>query len=139
MKLRFSATCLVLLAGLVARPVLAEDDPDRWDVTDLYPSVEAALLEMPMVVFYRLSPVTYALGRPFVRVPHYAMVNLIAGREVAKELIQRDFSPEALAREALALLESPTLRERQSAELRSVRKALGAPGASERAAAWLTG
>jgi lipid-A-disaccharide synthase len=97
-------------------------------------TVEAALLELPMVVFYRLSRVTYALGRPFVRVPHYAMVNLIAGREVAKELIQKDFSAEAVAREALALLDNPSVRGRQKAELRSVREALGASGASERAA-----
>jgi lipid-A-disaccharide synthase len=98
-------------------------------------TVEAALLEMPMVVFYRLSPVTYALGRPFVRVPHYAMVNLIAGKEVAKELIQKDFSPQAIAHEATSLLDNPSLRERQRAALRSVRAALGASGASERAAA----
>ena len=46
-------------------------------------TVETALLGTPMVVVYRLSPVTYALGRPFVRVPHYAMVNLVAGRRLA--------------------------------------------------------
>ena len=64
-------------------------------------------MDLPMVVVYRLSPLTYALGRPFVRVPHYAMVNLIAGREVVQELIQSDFRPEAVAREVLALLDDP--------------------------------
>jgi lipid-A-disaccharide synthase len=97
-------------------------------------TVEAALLEMPMVVVYRLSPITYALGRPFVRVPHYAMANLIAGREVAKELIQKDFSPLKVAGEALRLLDDAALREKQRAELRGVRKALGPAGASARAA-----
>ena len=59
-------------------------------------TVEAALLDLPMVVVYRVSPITYALGRPFVRVPHYAMANLLAGREVVKELIQADFRPETV-------------------------------------------
>jgi lipid-A-disaccharide synthase len=97
-------------------------------------TVEAALLAMPMVVVYRLSPITYALGRPLVRVPHYAMVNLIAGREVAKELIQKDFSPLKVTDEALRLLDDAALRDRQRAELRGVRHALGPPGASARAA-----
>ncbi len=98
-------------------------------------TVEAALLEMPMVVVYRLSSITYALGRPFVRVPHYAMANLIAGRRVVKELIQKEFSPEMVTAEALSLLDDPARRDRQKADLRGIREALGAPGASERAAA----
>lgn len=102
-------------------------------------TVEAALLEMPMVVVYRLSPITYALGRPFVRVPHYAMANLIAGRKVVKELIQKDFSPEAVAAEALSLLEDPSRRATQRAGLGTVREALGAGGASERAAGVVAG
>jgi lipid-A-disaccharide synthase len=97
-------------------------------------TVEAAILEMPMVVVYRLSPVTYALGRPFVRVPHYAMANLIAGREVVKELIQKNFSAESVAAEALSLLDDPARRDRQKRDLGEVRQALGAPGASGRAA-----
>jgi lipid-A-disaccharide synthase len=97
-------------------------------------TVEGALLELPMVVVYRLSPVTYALGRPFVNVPHYAMANLIAGRRVVKELIQKEFTPEAVAAEALALLESPQTRGALKGALREVRRRLGAPGASARAA-----
>ncbi len=97
-------------------------------------TVEAALMDLPMVVVYRLSPLTYALGRPFVRVPHYAMANLIAGREVVKELIQSDFRPEAVAREVLALLEDPGRRDRVREGLGEVRARLGPPGASARAA-----
>jgi lipid-A-disaccharide synthase len=97
-------------------------------------TVEAALMDLPMVVVYRLSPLTYALGRPFVSVPHYAMANLIAGREVVKELIQRDFRPEAVAREVLALLEEPGRRDRVRDGLRQVRARLGPAGASARAA-----
>ncbi len=102
-------------------------------------TVEAALVGMPMVVVYRLSPVTYALGRPFVRVPHYAMVNLIAGRRVVKEMIQRDFTPEAVAREALALLDDPAARAALRMGLGQVRQRLGPPGASGRAAEVVAG
>jgi lipid-A-disaccharide synthase len=98
-------------------------------------TVEAALLDLPMVVVYRLSPLTYALGRPFVRVPHYAMANLIAGRGVVRELIQGAFTPQAVADEALALLDEPERREAVRDGLRLVRERLGPPGASERAAA----
>jgi lipid-A-disaccharide synthase len=98
-------------------------------------TVEAALMDLPMVVVYRVSPLTYALGRPFVRVPHFAMANLIAGREVVKELIQRDFRSEAVAREALAVLEDPGRRDRIREGLAQIRARLGPPGASARAAA----
>jgi len=98
-------------------------------------TVEAALMDLPTVVVYRLSPLTYALGRPFVRVPHYAMANLIAGRRVVTELIQGDFQPEAVAAEALALLEDPGRRASVRQGLADVRARLGPPGASARAAA----
>ncbi len=98
-------------------------------------TVEAALLGLPMVVVYRLSPVTYALGRPFVRVPYYAMANLIAGRLIVKELIQKNFRPEPVALEALRLIEDKAYRTQIAAGLAEVRSRLGPPGASARAAA----
>jgi lipid-A-disaccharide synthase len=97
-------------------------------------TVEAALMDLPMVVVYRVSPLTYALGRPFVRVPHYAMANLLAGREVVKELIQGDFRPEAVVAEVLALLEDSDRRELMREGLAGIRTRLGPPGASTRAA-----
>jgi lipid-A-disaccharide synthase len=102
-------------------------------------TVEAALMDLPMVVVYRLSPLTYALGRPFVRVPHYAMANLIAEREIVKELIQRDFQPETVTREVLAVLEDAGRRDRVREGLALVRSRLGPPGASARAAAVVAG
>ncbi len=98
-------------------------------------TVEAALMDLPSVVVYRLSPLTYALGRPFVRVPHYAMANLIAGREVFKELIQHDFRPEGVAREVVSLIEDPVRRRDVRQGLQQVRTRLGPAGASARAAA----
>lgn len=97
-------------------------------------TVEAALLDAPMVVVYRLSPLTYHLGRRFVNVPHYAMVNLIAGRRLVAELIQSDFTGERVAREVLGLLEDEPRRRRMKEGLAEVRQRLGAPGASARAA-----
>jgi lipid-A-disaccharide synthase len=98
-------------------------------------TVEAALLRAPMVVVYHLSRITYLLGRRFVRVPHFAMVNLIAERKVATELIQDDFTPERTADEVLGLVEDAPRRQRMLEGLDEVRRRLGAPGASARAAA----
>jgi lipid-A-disaccharide synthase len=97
-------------------------------------TVEAALLGTPMVVVYRLSPLTYALGRPFVKVSRFAMANLIAGRSVVPEVIQGDFTPTRVVAETSRLLDDPVLRDRMRSGLREVRERLGAPGASERAA-----
>ncbi len=97
-------------------------------------TVQAALHGCPMVVVYRLSPLTYRLGKPFVRVDTYAMVNLVAGRRVVPELIQEAFTPEAVSREALRVLTDPAHAAQVRADLRDVRAKLGAPGASRRAA-----
>ncbi len=97
-------------------------------------TVQAALHECPIVVVYRLSALTYRVGRPFVQVDTFAMANLVAGRKVVPELIQDGFTPEAVAREALKVLNDPAAAARMRADLRAVRARLGAPGASRRAA-----
>ncbi|HVL67788.1 MAG TPA: lipid-A-disaccharide synthase [Vicinamibacterales bacterium] len=97
-------------------------------------TVQAALHECPMVVVYRLSPLTYRLGKPFVRIDTYAMANLVAGRRVVPELIQDDFTPEAVAREAVRVLTDREHAARVRADLRAVKQKLGDPGASRRAA-----
>jgi lipid-A-disaccharide synthase len=98
-------------------------------------TVQAALHERPMVVVYRLSQLTYRLGKPFVKVDTYAMANLVAGTPVVPELIQGDFTPQRVASETLSFLTDPVRSERVRAALREVRTKLGAPGASGRAAA----
>jgi lipid-A-disaccharide synthase len=98
-------------------------------------TVEAALLGAPMVVVYRLAPLTYLLGRRLVKVPHFAMANLIAGARVVPEVIQRELTPERVAAEVRALLDTPSRREVMRAGLAEVRRKLGEPGASGRAAA----
>lgn len=74
-------------------------------------TVEAALLRTPMVVVYRLSKYSYWLGRRWVRTPYFAMVNLIAGREVVPELIQDRYQPDAVVNWALKLLDDVGGRE----------------------------
>jgi lipid-A-disaccharide synthase len=97
-------------------------------------TVQTALHERPMVVVYRLSPLTYRLGKPFVRVDTYAMANLVAGARVVPELIQDDFTPARVASEVVQFLTDASRHARTVAALRGVREALGATGASGRAA-----
>jgi len=97
-------------------------------------TVQAALHGVPMVIVYRLSPLTYAIGRRVVQVSTYGMVNLVAGHRVVPELIQQAFTPEAVAREVVALLTQPERVARVRRELAEVRRRLGEAGASRRAA-----
>jgi lipid-A-disaccharide synthase len=98
-------------------------------------TVQTALHERPMVILYKLSPLTYRLGRPFVKVDTFGMANLIAGRRVVPELIQDDCTPEKIAGEALSLLTDTARSAAMRRDLAEVRARLGAPGASARAAA----
>lgn len=97
-------------------------------------TVQAALHGCPMVVVYRLAPSTYRLGKRFVHVDTYAMVNLIAGREVVPELIQDAFTPERAGAEALRVLTDESHAAQVRSDLASVRARLGGRGASRRAA-----
>jgi lipid-A-disaccharide synthase len=97
-------------------------------------TVEAALLDVPMVVVYRVTPLTALLAKPLVRTSYFSMVNLIAGRGVVPELIQKDFTPARVAQEVLRLLNDPRAREDLRSGLAEVRKRLGPPGAVDRAA-----
>ncbi len=101
-------------------------------------TVETALLGKPMIVVYRLSPLTARLAKPLVRTKFFSMVNLIAGRAVVPELIQNDFTPQRLAAEAEKLLSASEEGKNRVEEMRrgleEVRRLLGPPGAVERAA-----
>jgi lipid-A-disaccharide synthase len=97
-------------------------------------TIQTALHGTPMVVVYRLSPVTYKLGKPLVRVTMYSMVNLVAGDRVVEELIQEECTPEAVAQSAVALLTDGARVAEMKEHLAVVRERLGGPGASGRAA-----
>lgn len=102
-------------------------------------TVEAALLGTPMVVVYRVSPVTAMIARRLVNTPLFGMVNLISGRQVAPELIQEKFTANALEQELRLLLESPEARIHQKKNLAAVRARLGAGGSIEKAADIIAG
>ena len=96
-------------------------------------TLEAALLETPMVVVYKESPINWhTLGR-LITVEHYGLVNLVAGKEIATELMQDALTGENLSHKLLELLE-PDTNKAMRASLREVAHKLGAPGASQRAA-----
>jgi lipid-A-disaccharide synthase len=97
-------------------------------------TVEAALAGTPAVVVYRVSPLTYAVGRRLIRVEHVGMANLLAGERLFPELIQDDFTPARLAQEVLSLIEDAPRMAALRRGLRAVIRRLGGPGASRRAA-----
>ena len=124
----------------LAAPIVRERTDDVLAASDVVitasgtATVQAALHERPMVVVYQLSPLTYRLGKPFVRVDMYAMANLVAGKRIVPELIQHDFTSARVADECVRLLTDEHLRRRTQDELRRVRERLGGAGASGRAA-----
>ncbi|MGH9613560.1 MAG: hypothetical protein ACRD4P_10815, partial [Bryobacteraceae bacterium] len=90
-------------------------------------TVEAALLGVPMVVFYRVTALSLLMGKLLVRVPFYSMVNLIAGRAVVPELMQRQVNGGRLAEESLRLLGDPPALDRMRAGLAEVSRRLAGP------------
>ena len=97
-------------------------------------TVQTAIHGRPMVIVYRLSPLTYRLVRAFAHVDTAGMVNLIAGHTVVPELIQDAFTPQAVADEVVSFFRDPGRADRTRRALEDVRAKLGAPGASRRAA-----
>ena len=102
-------------------------------------TVEAAMMTTPFVMVYRVSPMTYFLGRPRVKVPHFAMVNLIAGKEVVPELVQHDFTAENVVARLRDILPDGQARDQMIEGLGSVKTLLRGPNqdrlhAAERAA-----
>jgi len=102
-------------------------------------TLEAALCERPMVVVYRLSRLTYRIGRLLVKVPFYSMVNILAGKQVVPELIQSDFTPARVAGQVEYLLDHSQAREKMAKELRAVKERLGPGGAVSRASEAVAG
>jgi lipid-A-disaccharide synthase len=103
-------------------------------VTSGTATLETAVMGVPMVIVYRLSPVTFWIAKRVVKVPYIGLVNLVAGDEVAPELIQGELTPDRLAREALVLLENTQLRADVIRKLKGIREKLGQGGASDKTA-----
>jgi lipid-A-disaccharide synthase len=97
-------------------------------------TLEAALCGTPMIVVYKMSAASYAIGKRVVKLPWISLVNIVAGEEVVPELLQEQAEPARLEREAAALLGDPDAAARMRVRLARVSRELGPPGGSERAA-----
>jgi len=93
-------------------------------------TVEAAMMNTPFVMVYRVSPLTYLLGKPRVKVPRFAMVNLIAGEEVVPELVQQDFTAEKVVEQIKQILPDGAPRDRMLEGLARIKARLRAPEAA---------
>ena len=96
-------------------------------------TLEAGLLGKPMVITYRLSPLSYWLGRLLIRVDHIGMVNIIAGERIVPELIQKDVTADRILAETRRMLQ-PEVNRAVVGKLEAVRERLGPPGAPARVA-----
>lgn len=129
----------ILEARGVAIPILPHDRGEGVAAADVALSssgtatLESAILGTPVVVMYRLSRSTYMLAKRLIRLPHFSLVNIVAGRSVVPELIQDEVNGERIAAEVRKLVE-PGNYEKVSAALADIRAKLGTPGASARVA-----
>jgi len=98
-------------------------------------SLQAALAGVPGVIVYRAAPLTYAIGSRMVKVPHFGLPNLVAGRRVMPELLQQAVTPEAVCDHLHRILTDAAEAERQRQGLKEIQAAMGGPGAAARAAA----
>jgi lipid-A-disaccharide synthase len=98
-------------------------------------TLEAAILGTPLVVVYKVNPLTYWLGKRLIKVQHVALANIVAGETVAPELIQHEANPEQIAREAMAILGDSDRQAWIRQRFSEVRDSVGKPGASARTAA----
>lgn len=140
-------------AGSASNPVAIAPDPDMTErlttvydetydalsasdaaaVTSGTATLEAGIIGTPMAVVYKTSAVNYKILEPMIHVPHYGLINLIAGKRVANEFIQDKFTARSLSDELLRLLE-PHANSTTRAELKIAAEKLGRGGASKRAA-----
>jgi lipid-A-disaccharide synthase len=97
-------------------------------------TLEGAILEKPMIIIYKVSLPSSWVARALVRVDHIGLVNLVAEKEVAPELLQRDVNPQRISDEALRILRNPLVTRKMVESMREVRQKLGEPGAAQRAA-----
>jgi lipid-A-disaccharide synthase len=97
-------------------------------------TLESAISGTPMVIIYKMSPLSYWLGKALVRVKHVGLVNLISGKALVPELLQNDASPGKIADTVFEMLSDVSGLERLRRELLAIKDELGGPGASERVA-----
>ncbi len=97
-------------------------------------TLEAALYGMPTVIIYKVSPLSYWIGKRLIKVKHIGIANLIAKKELQPELIQDDASPQAIAAKVTGMINNPERLKKNKKELLGLRDLLGGTGASDRVA-----
>jgi len=97
-------------------------------------TLESACFGTPLIVVYRVSPISWIIGKLLVKIKSIGLVNIVAGKKIAPEILQSDLTPSRLAGEALNILKDEQMYAETSAELLKVKKLLGEPGASKNAA-----
>lgn len=97
-------------------------------------TLEAACSNLPFALVYRVSPLSFAIGKRLVRIPHIGLVNIVAGAGIVPEFLQDEVQPDKLAPALEALLFDPPVRQQMQEQLSRVRRSLGEPGASARTA-----
>jgi lipid-A-disaccharide synthase len=97
-------------------------------------TLETAIMGVPMIIAYRVSPLSFWIGKMLVKVPYVGLVNLVAGKKVVPELIQEEVTPQGLADKAISILEDEKTKTSMVKDLRMVKERLGSPGASIRTA-----
>jgi lipid-A-disaccharide synthase len=97
-------------------------------------TLETAIMGVPMIIAYCVSPLSFWIGKMVVKVPYVGLVNLVAGKEVVPELIQDEVTPQGLADKAISILEDEKTKTAMIKDLQMVRERLGSPGASLRTA-----
>jgi len=97
-------------------------------------TLEAAIADCPLIVAYRTGRINYAVARRLVKVPNIGLVNVVAGREVAREFIQDEIDPSVMADALAKILKDGPRRQEVLAGLAEVRSKLGSPGAADRVA-----
>ncbi len=120
--------------------VLVEDHYEAISSSDLVLSscgtanLEAALLERPLIAFYRISPISYSLGRWLVKINDFSIVNILAGKRIIPELIQNEFTAENIIKEANRIFDSDEERTKMIGHFKIIKKILGEKVASRNAA-----
>ena len=132
-------TGIISLSGVKVK-VIRENTYDVISCTDLAivasgtATLETALLGIPMIIVYKISPLTYFIGKMIVTVKNIGIVNIIAGKTIVPELIQDKASGINIADEALAILTNDKRKKEIIGQLAEIRAKLGNPGAARRAA-----
>jgi lipid-A-disaccharide synthase len=120
--------------------IVEHDTYDALELSDIVivasgtATLETALLGKPMVIVYKVSPVSYYIGKKIIKVEHIGLANIIAGKTIVPELIQDEANPERIATEVVNILNDKIRMDTMREALYKIREALGQPGAAERAA-----